>query len=683
MKQHFQARKWEYLLLFFIMAVAIFIRLWRLEWVPDGLHYDEAIDLMEGRRLLGGDWFFYTPAGWGREGIYYYGVALCLALVREPILALRLATVLFGLSTILSGYGLARRLTGAPTALLTAGCMAVLQWHVFESRIGLRNITVLALLLPAAWAFWWAYSALDEVPADPANGRKGHLARFALAGGLLGLTLYTYQPARFAPFIFLLFAAYLAICHRARFRQLFTGFAVYGVTAAIVALPLLLLLLQGSAAEAQRQWTIEPLLRLLDGDPSLVWQNLLATLKMFSIQGDPLVTYNLPGRPVFVPVWTSLFFYVGLALALWRWRQPRYALLLGWLVVMTLPTLLTISAPNYNRLLGMLFVVVLLAALPLGEAIEYGYARWGRNGAALPLVLGLLVLAGNMQATWRDYFTLWAEARPENYAIQYNMATVAITRDIMSQPADGTYLVNTRSLGDADPFIAASIVGTYLPNLRWVDTARAVAFPAGVTEVQLYLAEERQLDHDLATLMGIPAQPERAEPRFELYTLPLPAWPAGSGQATMPLAADQLFKAEQWQPEARVTLPLSFAGRLQLDSVQLLQEESEAGSPITLFTYWTILADGEPAPLAFFLHLLGESGDIVSQEDGLGYLPHSWRAGDRFVHVHHLATDAQLPAGPYWLQLGLYDQQSLARWPVDATTPNTTDRLIIGQVTLR
>ncbi|MCB0027756.1 MAG: hypothetical protein KDE28_07620, partial [Anaerolineales bacterium] len=141
--------------------------------------------------------------------------------------------------------------------------------------------------------------------------------------------------------------------------------------------------------------------------------------------------------------------------------------------------------------------------------------------------------------------------------------------------------------------------------------------------------------------------------------------------------------AEQWQPEARVTLPLSFAGRLQLDSVQLLQEESEAGSPITLFTYWTILADGEPAPLAFFLHLLGESGDIVSQEDGLGYLPHSWRAGDRFVHVHHLATDAQLPAGPYWLQLGLYDQQSLARWPVDATTPNTTDRLIIGQVTLR
>jgi 4-amino-4-deoxy-L-arabinose transferase-like glycosyltransferase len=685
-KAWLKAHGGETLALLIIVAGALFLRLWQLETVPDGLHYDEAIDLMEGRRVLDGDWFFYTPAGWGREGIYYYAVALFLALVPAPILALRLASVLFGLAVILTGYGMARRLAGIETALLTAGWLAVLQWSLFESRIGLRNITVLALLLPAAWAFWWAFAAdpaePGTAPETPPAPQRLHLLRFALAGGLLGLALYTYQPARFAPFIFLLFAIYLALFHRPRLRRIFSGFAVYGVAAFVVALPLLLVLWQGTDVEAQRQFAIEPLLRLLDGDPTLVWQNLVATLKMFTWQGDPLVTYNLPGRPVFVPAWTSAFFYLGLALALWRWRQPRYGLLLCWLGVMTLPTLLTVSAPNYNRLLGMLFVVALLAALPLGEALVWSRARWGMRGAALPLALGLLVLGLNGQATWRDYFTRWAEARPDNYAEQYNMAAVAIARELADQRAEGPILVNTRSLEDADPFIAAAIVGTYLPNLRWVDTGQAAAFPEGALEVELYLAEQRRLDDDLAALLDGVNQPRAAAPRYAVYTLSSPPWLAGAGAPVWPLAPDQPFDVGQQEDLPGVALPVVFANRLRLDGVQQVGGAGTPGAPVTLFTFWTILADGDPAPLAFFLHLLDSSGTIVSQQDGLGYPPHSWRAGDRFVHVHHLPTDAALPAGPYWLQLGLYNRQSLQRWPVDTPPGPPADRLIIGQVTL-
>ena len=39
-----------------------------------------------------------------------------------------------------------------------------------------------------------------------------------------------------------------------------------------------------------------------------------AVAGVFTVSGDPLKSYNLPGRPLFVPRLTALFFYAGLAL---------------------------------------------------------------------------------------------------------------------------------------------------------------------------------------------------------------------------------------------------------------------------------------------------------------------------------------------------------------------------------
>jgi hypothetical protein len=60
---------------------------------------------------------------------------------------------------------------------------------------------------------------------------------------------------------------------------------------------------------------------LLAGDPSDVIQS-LNTLGMFTIVGD-----NVPiqprRRPVFPEPSAPCFFYAGLLLSVWRWRQPR------------------------------------------------------------------------------------------------------------------------------------------------------------------------------------------------------------------------------------------------------------------------------------------------------------------------------------------------------------------------
>src|SRR4029077_13456068 len=56
-----------------------------------------------------------------------------------------------------------------------------------------------------------------------------------------------------------------------------------------------------------------------------VWSNTLKHLQMFNVQGDPNGRHNLPGAPMLDPV-MGVLFVLGIAYALWRWRDPPNAL---------------------------------------------------------------------------------------------------------------------------------------------------------------------------------------------------------------------------------------------------------------------------------------------------------------------------------------------------------------------
>ena len=125
----------------------------------------------------------------------------------------------------------------------------------------------------------------------------------------------------------------------------------------------------------ERAFSIEPLTELLGGNPRPVLANAVAVAGVFTVRGDPLKSYNLPDRPLFVPRLTGAFFYVGLALAVWRWRRPANAFVLLWLVAGLLPTVVTISAPNFNRMVAAQFPIFFLAGLAAAEGIEWAAAR--------------------------------------------------------------------------------------------------------------------------------------------------------------------------------------------------------------------------------------------------------------------------------------------------------------------
>ena len=84
------------------------------------------------------------------------------------------------------------------------------------------------------------------------------------------------------------------------------------------------------------------------------------------------------------------------------------------------------------------------------------------------------------------------------------------------------------------------------------------------------------------------------------------------------------------------------------------------GDVLTLTTTWQQQA--EPAPVKMFVHLLDETGDLVTQWDGLGLAWEGWRQEDVVRQHHSLTLPVDLPAGTYRLVAGLYDSQTQERW---------------------
>ncbi len=729
----------RHLILPALLLVALAFRLYRLVAFPPGFHFDEAIDLKIALDVLGGARPIYVAEGWGREALYYYLVAPMLWLIDYNPLALRATAVLCGMGVLVAAHGLARRLRGQTAAWLTTAWLAVAMWPVWAARFGVRHISLALLLGLAAWAFWWSFGKIrryelgirneegaggesQELATDPLNTDRWRLFTaywpFALAGALLGLTAYTYQPARFVPLLFGGFAVYLLLFHRRpsadnRIWHNRRGWAVWGVTAAVVALPLLVILTQVTPIETgERAFSIEPLTELLAGNPRPVLANAVAVAGVFTVRGDPLKSYNLPDRPLFVPRLTGVFFYLGLALAVWRWRRPAYAFVLLWLVAGLLPTVVTISAPNFNRMVAAQFPIFFLAALGATEVIDWAAARrrWAGAGAAALVVVALGLTAA---ATARDLFRVWPEQFADAHPLNREIAAVA---DFLEHRADGRpVVISSRDIEDEDPYIVSVSLDRAIDR-RWVDSSQALALPAGAAEAWLIVTADRWVDPLLADLVNLDAGEQVSEearetpPRPGGEGLPVsgtaqsaPAASPGGLQPTDPSTDDtnemfslHLLTAANWPtlPTPHLSLPpeSSYApsypvpycacepGAAAEPALWLTGVEAGAARPgeeLTLLTSWQT-GPARFLSLAMFVHLLDATGAIVAQDDGLGYPPHTWQPGDRFLQLARLPLPPDLPPGEYTLQFGLYDRATGARWPVlNAEGRPAGDRLLL------
>ena len=650
-------RRGEWIAITLILLLAAGLRFWALGDVPPGLAHDEVANWLIARDILAGRHAVYFTAAYGHEPFYQYVQAATVALFGDHWLGLRYPSVALGLLGLAATYVLTRRLFGTSTALLTGGWLALSFWPLFYARVALRAIS-----LPFMAALC-AYFLLRATNLRAANLRMPNLRiyrsiRFAdsrpvnwvLAGATLGLSLYTYMAARILPFILVAWFIYFFLINSSTPIP-WSRLLVFLLTAALVSAPLVMWLMTHPGAEVRIAEVQEPLMRLLAGDPALVWQNLIANLKSFTCAGDPWPRQNLPGRPVFADPISAPLFLGGLLVAFWRWRDPRYGFLLIWLVGALLPSVVTSVAPSSIRDILGLVVVFVFPALALVEAggwVKRGIQDAGCKMQDVRCKIGascLLFLVPCLFLTVRDYFFVWP--RHEVVRFDYQADLSAAARRLDELPAGTPIAVAGLSVQAMDGPSLELAARRDVHDVRLCDTRETLVVPGG-RDVWLFVPRIVPFDVDLQErLLAWGAVVEAdAQGSFTSYRL--------SDEAAVRRDLQRLETTAATADGTPVRLPVSFGGRLSFLGYEWLRQRFAPGDSSTLLTYWRVETP-PPVLLKLFVHLLGGSDVPIAQHDGLGSPPHGWAAGDLIVQKHVLSLSADLPPGLYRLQLGVYN----------------------------
>lgn len=664
--------EWRVVATIFLLAAAL--RLWALGQVPPGLAHDEVAHWLIARDVLAGNCAIYFTAAYGHEPLYQYAQAATVALFGDHWLGLRWPSVAFGLLGMAATYALVRRLFGASVALLTAAWLAVSFWPMFYARVALRAITLPFIAALCAY-FLVRATGVEHGLQDADGSRRSRFARnprpgsvavmnWLLAGLFLGLSFYTYMAVYILPAILVTFLVYLFLVHSST-PPPWSRILAFLLVAALVAAPIVTWLATHLDAVQRFSEVRKPLDRLLVGNPALVWRNLLANLKFFTIAGDPWPRQGIPGRPVFADPISAALFYAGLLIAVWRWRDPRYGLLLIWLLGSLAPSVATSVAPSSIRDILGLVVAFIFPALALVEAGRWIENKWQVPRFLLPASC-LLLLAPCLFLTVRDYFSLWPHNAVVRFDYQADLTAVAHRLDEL--PPETPVAVAGLSVFSMDgPGLELATRG-HVRRVRLCDTRETLVVPGG-RDVWLFAPQVVPFDADLQErLLEWGATTENDESAsFTAYRL--------SDDTTLRWALAHLETTAALPDGAAAPLPVSFGAQggaaLTFLGYEWLQQFPAPGAPLILLTYWRVEAPPS-SPLKIFVHLLDGSGAPIAQHDGLGSPPDGWAAGDLIVQKHTVPFPADVAPGPYSLQVGLYDTVTGDRLPV-----LTADRLLL------
>ncbi|MBL7201810.1 MAG: glycosyltransferase family 39 protein [Anaerolineae bacterium] len=707
-----------------ILVLAAFFRFAQLDTVPPGMTHDEAAFGAEAEAILAGNRPIYFALGYGHEPAYAYGVAAAFMLLGRTLTAMRVTSALCGLLVVLGTYGVARRMFGVRVAWVSAAWMAVALWPVSLSRQALRAITLPMLWLPAAWCFWrglhaagWRPDAgappptvVDPAPTGPAagaglRGTPRAVLYFALAGLFLGASAYTYMASRVTWIVFPAYALYLLLFKegRALLRRVWPGILVMLAVAALVVLPLALYLRAYPESEIRVGLMMEPVRELLAGRPQRALRHASNALRVFSWEGDRFWAYNIPGRAVFDAVGSALF-YGGLGIALWRWRDPRHAFLLLWLLVGMLPAMVTTNEGIFLRAIvaqPATYVLVALALDALGRALGRLAARSGAPSRAawvpaawVALAVGLVAMEGTRTA--RSYFSDWP-ARPEARNI-YNHNLVAAARYLRDEPEGGAVGISALyPLYYHDPWILRYVAGRDDLQVRWfkgLESGAAggggIVYPGqgGMRYVFSALtpldpALRSEFERGAALIERRDLHPEDQNSAFEVWR-----WQGGDGwrahldalEAASPLWVSPEVRFNS--PDLRRTLdgPAQFGDVMALVGYRWEEGNLRPGGEVALVTYWRALRAVEGQDdWNTFVHLLDADSRVIGGVDVLHCPPTGWLPGDVAVQVHRFTVSADaLPGGAY-LEVGVY-RHSAGRSPVIVDGQADGDRVLLAPV---
>jgi Dolichyl-phosphate-mannose-protein mannosyltransferase len=374
--------RWSAFIATAIILLGVFLRVWHLGSLFDGMTYDEAYKGLDAiairefhERPIFLDW------NGGREALVAYLVAASQTIFNYSIVSVRIVTALAGSLSLLFIYLFARTVFNNHIALVTTFLMAVSKWHIIHSRYGVR-----AGLYPL-FEIATLYFLVRGLYSD--QKRWGSL----LAAGIIGaLGFYTYIAYRVFPIVVIAFLAEKVI--RTNLSKHLKPLIAALVISIIIVAPLAKFFIEHKESLSDRMrrtqvWSqkgkenISPL--------KLIVASAGRTFGMFTFKGDEIARHNVDQEPMLSPFSTP-FFILGLLLVILNFRKPYTIFLLVYFFFTLLPGILSVGAPNVPRCFGALPVAMLFTSFGVYGAagIVLLYSKM------LTKLLWALFLGGNL-----------------------------------------------------------------------------------------------------------------------------------------------------------------------------------------------------------------------------------------------------------------------------------------------
>lgn len=379
-----------------VALLAIAFRCWRLFTVPPGLYVDEVLtarNALAWRLDAHAGFFGWRPLlmpGWVETSNLYLAFASALMwLGGDGLLGIRLVSVLPSLAAVPLLYWLGAQLGGRRTGLLAAFLLACSHWAARSGRTGWDAVLMVTLQLAALACLVHAQ-------------RRNRIGLAALAGALIGLSLYTYVASR----LVLLHAASWLVWegvvvlrrrpgasgdNRVPLQQALLRLFAFLLTIIVIAAPL------QQAGGAVRVTQLSVLSH--DHPWRTVLDNVFGHALMFHIRGGAYARDALPGFPMLDAI-TGALFLLGLLAVARRQSDDglRFRLLLTWPAFMVLGGVLSTSGegpPYPYRTLALAPWACLVAAIGgtwLWDLARARSASSVRRTAAAVALLGVVAV---------------------------------------------------------------------------------------------------------------------------------------------------------------------------------------------------------------------------------------------------------------------------------------------------
>ncbi len=670
----------EIALLGAILTLAAVLRLYDLQQVPPGLHFDEAFDAINAQKVMtGAERPIFFPDNLGEEPMSIYAAAVVFKALGVSPWSLRVSSALAGIINVAALYVLVRvllpgsRKKRVAAAALAALVLAILYWHLNFSRLGMEPI-FLPLMLTLSLVFLWR--GLSGASNGQGNVRFVTIVDFVLAGLFLGGAEFSYKAGWFAPFLVVAFLMVECVANPLLVIRCWRGLAVFAVAAVLVFAPLGLYFWAHPEVFLDRPTAVTATTL----NPATLADNAVRVADMFLVHGDENPRSNLPGRPVLDP-FLAVGFVTGLAACLVRAR-PRgaadvldgagFRLALLWLIVMLLPSVLTDNAPHFGRSIGVTPVVAFLTANGFVELYQIARTRLvGSNGRisrpACILLMCILAVGftTSAYATVHAYFEDWGKGT--GLFKSFDAGYLAMAFKLRDRPANESIYLS--------PFAEQHYTIDYGLDgreARRFDGRRVLVLPppGSIASYGVVTREDTRTIDRLAQIFP--------DGRI-VETIPDP----------MGVPYASLYRvqgAPQLTPQKPVRALLG-------DTMQLigydLKREPDA---ILLTIYWGCIAEMK-TDYTVFVHLNGETNPenqspLWAQDDampGHGAYPTSrWQAGEVIVDEYRLVPPKSAPRGEYEIEVGMYTGQTGTRVRTEDAdgVPMENDRVLFERITL-